>query len=64
MGISQSKSVFSTLVIRLKDGLIDEMDSAFWDEFWKTTLTAEVSDSVFPCCLYCKHIDLYMPLLL
>lgn len=43
MGASQSQTVFSTLVTRLKDGVIEEADSAFWDEFWKTTLTADVS---------------------
>lgn len=43
MGTSQSRTVFGTLVNRLNIGLIEETDSAFWDEFWKTTLTAEVS---------------------
>ena len=42
MGTSQSKTIFSSLVCRLRDGLIEEHDSALWDEFWKTTLTAEV----------------------
>lgn len=41
MGASQSKVTFSALAGRLKDTVIDESDSAFWDEFWKTTLTAE-----------------------
>jgi hypothetical protein len=49
MGTSQSKTVFSSLVARLQGGVIEELDSAFWDEFWKTTLTAEVSAYLSVC---------------
>jgi hypothetical protein len=61
MGHSQSQAVgvFAAMVARLQGGVIDEADSAFWDEFWKTTLTAEVgvdSATVFMCCVLCTAV--------